>query len=158
MENLFATWEANGMVYLPQLLQVLFVLFLAFLVLRVLKRRCAPFFWLARIAVWSIALLFILSNLGYNVSSLIAGLGIGGIAIALAAQETLSNAFGYLSILMDKPFKIGDEISVDKFSGTVKSMGLRSTRLQKKNGVIVYIPNKTMASMPIENCSKKSKD
>ncbi len=135
--------------------QVVGVFVVAWFILRFLKRYCGPFFWVCRIAVWGFAVILVLSNLGYDVTSLVAGLGIGGVALALAAQETLSNAFGYLSIIIDKPFKVGHEITVDKYTGKVLSMGLRSTRIQTKDKVVVYIPNKTMAALPIENLSQQ---
>ena len=156
MEKLSSYWEQYGS-YWPEAVHIVLVIFLALVLLRVLRRVSAPFFWLTRALVWSVAIVLILSNLGYDVSSLIAGLGIGGVAMALAAQETLSNVFGYISIVMDKPFKIGDTITVDKYSGTVKSMRLRSTRLEQKDGVVVFIPNKIMAALPIENLSNKTK-
>ncbi len=112
------------------------------------------FYTVVRIFVWSLALLVVLSNLGYDISSLIAGLGITGIALALAAQETLSNAFGSLSILIDKPFKVGDPIRVDKYEGEVLSIGLRSTILETKEKTRVSIPNKIVASSPVENLKK----
>lgn len=156
MEKLLSTPVSDWlMFYGPTLAQVLGVFLVSWFILRFLKRYCGPFFWVCRIAIWGFAVILVLSNLGYNVTSLVAGLGIGGVALALAAQETLSNAFGYLSIVIDKPFKVGHEITVDKYTGKVLSMGLRSTRIETKDKVVVYIPNKTMAALPIENLSQK---
>lgn len=114
-----------------------------------------PLAKIAKIVIWILAFLLIAGNLGYNITSLVAGLGVGGLAVALAAQETLSNAFGSLSILSDQPFKTGDYIKVDKVEGTVKSIGLRSTRIETPERRMVSIPNKLTSSAIIENFSKK---
>ncbi|OGJ43531.1 hypothetical protein A2974_03450 [Candidatus Peregrinibacteria bacterium RIFCSPLOWO2_01_FULL_48_20] len=150
-----------GKEWFQEALGIVLVALVAFTVLKIVKRWLHKlgksgglFYTVIRIFVWSIALLVVLSNLGYDISSLIAGLGITGIALALAAQETLSNAFGSLSILIDKPFKTGDPIRVDKYEGTVLSIGLRSTLLETKEKTIVSIPNKIVASSPIENLKK----
>lgn len=140
---------------------ILLVVVCALILLSLLKRwlkklgkTSGPLFSASKFLIWALALLVILSNLGYNISSLIAGLGITGIALALAAQETLSNAFGSLAILADKPFKIGDKIRVADFEGTVLTIGLRSTSIQTEKGSIVTIPNKMVASLPVENLNK----
>ncbi len=95
--------------------------------------------------------LLILQNLGYNVTSLIAGLGIGGLAIALAAKDTLENIFGSITIFADKPFSIGDRVQVDGYDGPVESVGLRSTRVRTLDGTLVTIPNAKMATSTINN-------
>ncbi|MDD3175690.1 MAG: mechanosensitive ion channel family protein [Candidatus Nanoarchaeia archaeon] len=100
-----------------------------------------------------ITFLWIVQNLGYQVTSLIAGLGIGGLAFALAAQDVLSNMFGGAAILSDKPFKIGNRILVDGIDGFVKQIGLRSTVLETWDGTKVIIPNKKMADSVVENIS-----
>lgn len=122
--------------------------------LKKLGKTSGPFLSASKFLVWALVILVVLSNLGYNISSLIAGLGITGIALALAAQETLSNAFGSLSILADKPFKVGDHIRVDQYEGKVLNIGLRSTRLQTEKNSVVSIPNKMVASLPVENLSQ----
>ncbi len=147
--------------WLQQVLEVLVVVVAAQIFLILLKRwlkklgkTSGPFLSVSKFLVWSLALLVVLSNFGYNISSLIAGLGITGIALALAAQETLSNAFGSLSILADKPFKVGDRICIDKYEGEVLNIGLRSTRIQTGKNSVVSIPNKMVASLPVENLSQ----
>lgn len=110
-----------------------------------------PILRFSRIVIWILAILLIVSNLGYNVSSLMAGLGIGGIALALGAQEALSNVFGSLSIMMDQTFRPGDFIAADGFEGTVLDIGLRSTRIRTNDQTIVSIPNKRIASVDVEN-------
>ncbi len=91
--------------------------------------------------------------LGLPVTSVIAGLGIGGVAVALAAQSTLANVFGTISILMDRPFHVGDQVQVDKYEGAVAMIGLRSTRVRTLEGHVVTIPNKIMADSAITNIS-----
>jgi len=85
---------------------------------------------LIKIILWITGLLFLLANLGVNISSLAASLGIGGIAIALAVQNILGDLFSSFSIYFDKPFAVGDTIIVDKYTGVVKRIGLKSTRIQ----------------------------
>ncbi len=108
-----------------------------------------------KVFIVSIAFLVIIQNLGYNVISLLTGLGIGGLAVALAAQQTLSNLFGSITLFADKPFAIGDWVEVDKFVGTVETIGLRSTRLRTFSGSLVTIPNSKMADSFIENVAKR---
>jgi len=97
--------------------------------------------------------LLIVQNLGYSVGSLLAGLGIGGLAVALAAQESLSNFFGSIVLLTDRPFKIGDWITIDGADGTVEELGFRSTRVRTFSKSLVTIPNKTLANSIVENWS-----
>ena len=93
-----------------------------------------------------VATLITLQNLGLNVNSLIASLSIGGLALSLAAQDTLANLFGAVAILTDKPFLMGDRIKLDQVEGIVESVGLRSTRVRTADGNMVSIPNKTMGN------------
>jgi MscS family membrane protein len=105
----------------------------------------------AKIAAIAIAAIAVLSELGYPVTSLIAGLGIGGIAIALAAQKTVENLFGSLAIGIDQPFRVGDFIIVDTVAGTVESIGLRSTRIRTPDRTLVTLPNGKLADMRVES-------
>jgi MscS family membrane protein len=98
-----------------------------------------------------IAAIAVLSELGYPVTSLVAGLGIGGVALALAAQKTVENLFGSLSIGVDQPFRVGDYITVDTVSGTVESIGLRSTRIRTLDRTLVTLPNGKLADMRVES-------
>lgn len=93
----------------------------------------------------------ILQNNGYNVASLIAGLGIGGLAVALAARETLSNFFGSLTIFLDRPFKIGEWIKTGDVEGTVEEVGFRSTRIRTFYNSLVSVPNSNIANTDIDN-------
>jgi MscS family membrane protein len=101
-----------------------------------------------------LTILIVLSNFGYNVGSVLAGLGIGGLAFALAAQDLLKNFFGGIAILTDKPFKLGDVIEIDKYSGFVVEIGLRSTRLKTAAGDFVTIPNKRIMENSTVNFKK----
>ncbi|MFN7965891.1 MAG: mechanosensitive ion channel family protein [Acidobacteriota bacterium] len=99
--------------------------------------------------------IFLLHNLGVQVTSLIAGLGIGGLAVALAAQETLSNFFASLVILADRPFQVGDLVSVGEITGTVEQVGLRSTRIRTADRSLVTVPNSKLASTNIRNLGER---
>lgn len=98
-----------------------------------------------------------ISELGYNISGLIAGLGIGGVAIALAAQDTASNIIGALMIILDKPFDVGDWIRVEDTEGSVEEFTFRSTRIREAKNSIVSIPNSTIINSSITNWSKLQK-
>lgn len=95
--------------------------------------------------------IMILQNNGYNVASLIAGLGIGGLAVALAARDTLANFFGSVTIFVDRPFKIGDWIKVGNVEGTVEEVGFRSTRIRTFYNSLVSVPNSSIANADIDN-------
>lgn len=109
---------------------------------------------LAKIALWALGGLFVLSNLGIEVTSLIAGLGIGGIAIAFALQGVLGDLFASFSIYFDKPFRIGDFISVGNDSGTVEKIGIKSTRLRDLQGEELVISNAELTAARVHNYKK----
>jgi MscS family membrane protein len=102
-----------------------------------------------------IAALVTSQNLGFNVTGLIASLSIGGLAVGLAAQDTLANLFGAVAVLMDKPFKVGDRIQLDSLDGTVETIGFRSTRVRNLDGHLVTVPNKTMGNATITNITAR---
>jgi len=105
-----------------------------------------------KIAIWTMALLMAMDSAGLNVKSVLAGLGIGGLAFALAAQETVGNFFGSITIFIDKPFRVGDRVQVEGFDGVVTEIGLRSTRIRTRyEGRIVTIPNMKVARADIVN-------
>lgn len=107
--------------------------------------------------IWIIGVLLFLQNvLHYNISSLLAGLGIGGLAVAFAAQDTLANIFGAIMIFVDRPFKVGDAVSMEGFEGAIESIGLRSTRLRTWDGTLVTIPNRTVAATNIDNLAART--
>jgi small-conductance mechanosensitive channel len=104
-----------------------------------------------RVMLWTVVLLVILDNLGINITALVTGLGIGGIAIALAVQNILGDLFAALSIVLDKPIVVGDAISVGETSGTVAHIGLKSTRLRANTGELVIISNGDLLKSRIRN-------
>ncbi|MGE5063936.1 MAG: mechanosensitive ion channel family protein [Myxococcales bacterium] len=106
---------------------------------------------LVSVALFAIAIIVILDNLGVNVTALVAGLGIGGIAIGLAAQGIFSDLFAALSILFDKPFRRGDVIQFDKTTGTIERIGLKTTRLRSINGELVVMANTKLLEREIHN-------
>jgi MscS family membrane protein len=109
-----------------------------------------------KLAVWSLGVIVALNNAGYNVGALLAGLGIGGLALAMAAKDTVSNVFGGITIFTDQPFVINERVKVAGFDGVVKEIGMRSTRLETREGRLVTIPNSTFADRPVENVSRES--
>lgn len=106
---------------------------------------------IARIVLWSIVLLVILDNLGFNITTLMASLGIGGIAVALAVQNILGDIFSSVSIALDKPFVIGDFIVVDNFMGTVEYVGLKTTRIRSLGGEQIIFSNTELLKNRIRN-------
>jgi len=101
--------------------------------------------------IWILGLLFLFDNLGYNVTTIIAGLGIGGIAIALAAQNILGDLFNYFVIFLDRPFEIGDFITVDDKRGTVEHIGIKTTRLKSITGEQLVFSNSDLTNSRIHN-------
>jgi small-conductance mechanosensitive channel len=104
-----------------------------------------------RIVLWSIALLVALDNLGFNITTLMASLGIGGIAVALATQNILGDVFSSVSIALDKPFVIGDFIIVDNFMGTVEYVGMKTTRIRSLSGEQIVFSNSELLKTRIRN-------
>ena len=104
-----------------------------------------------RIAVWSLVLLISLDNLGIDITALIAGLGVGGIAIALATQNILGDLFSSLSIVLDRPFEIGDFVIVGGDMGTVERIGLKTTRVRALSGEIIVFSNSDLLQSRIQN-------
>ena len=114
----------------------------------------------SRVVKLVILLLFIaaiLSNWGYNTSTILAGLGVGGLAIALAAQKTVENLFGGVAVISDRPVAIGDYCKFGDREGTVEDIGLRSTRIRTTNRTLVSVPNGLFSTMTIENFARQDK-
>ncbi len=105
--------------------------------------------------IWALGSVMALNNIGVNVGALLGTLGIGGLAFALAAQDTIKNIFGGITIFTDRPFRIGDRIKVDKFEGFVEDIGIRSTRIRTLEKRLVTIPNFKMVDAPIENVTEE---
>jgi MscS family membrane protein len=103
--------------------------------------------------VWVIAATLVLRVLGYNISAILAGLGLGGAALALASKDTLSNFLGSITVFMDKPFRINDRIKIGNYDGVVTEIGIRTSRLRTLENRIVVIPNSLFTASPIENVS-----
>jgi MscS family membrane protein len=103
--------------------------------------------------IWAIGIIMALNNAGVNVGALLASLGIGGLAVALAAQDTLKNFLGGLTIFMDRPFRIGDRIITGGFDGIVEDVGIRSTRIRNFDRRIISIPNYKIVDAAVENVS-----
>jgi MscS family membrane protein len=101
-----------------------------------------------------IGLLLTVQSLGYNVSTILSGLGIGGLAFALAAQDTIANLFGSIVVAIDQPFKLGETVKIGASTGTVEDIGLRSTKIRLVDRSLVVIPNKMVSSEAIVNLSR----
>lgn len=103
------------------------------------------------VVVWIVGIIMALSNIGVNIGALLGTLGIGGIAFALAAQDTVKNIFGAFTILTDKPFSIGDTVRIDNFEGTIVDVGVRSTKMRDYDKRIITFPNYKVADASIIN-------
>jgi small-conductance mechanosensitive channel len=109
-----------------------------------------------RLIIWAVVALLTLENLGINVGPLVAGLGVGGIAIALAVQTVLGDLFASLSIALDKPFVLGDALRIDNFEGTVEQIGIKSTRLRSVSGEQIIIANADLLKSRVRNLARAS--
>ncbi|MBP9838002.1 MAG: mechanosensitive ion channel family protein [Proteobacteria bacterium] len=107
--------------------------------------------------IWSVAIIFLLDNLGINVSAIIAGLGIGGVAVALAAQNILGDLFNYFVIFFDKPFAVGDMIVIGELRGEIEYVGIKTTRIRSIDGEQIIISNSDLTSTRIRNFKKMQK-
>ncbi len=103
------------------------------------------------VIVWSLGILYLLENLGFKVSAVVTGLGISGIAVALAAQTVLGDLFAYFAILFDKPFEVGDFIVVDDFKGNVEHVGVKTTRLRSLSGEELIFSNSDLTKSRVHN-------
>ena len=112
---------------------------------------------LVNFAIWVIALVFLLDNMGVKISAVVAGLGVGGIAVALAAQAVLGDLFGYFVIFFDKPFEIGDFIVVGDKMGVVEYIGIKTTRIRAIGGELLIFSNKDLTNSRVHNFKKMEK-
>lgn len=169
------SFSESGLEYYNQFLMVCLILIASWFVIRVsnafLKNYIQPLTKkskskfddtlypviknLLNFAIIVITIILILQNLGYQVTSLVAGLGIGGLAFALAAQDLLGNMFGGAAIVADKPFKVGDRVKVDGQDGFVRKITLRTTTLETFGGTTVVMPNKRIADSTLENVTSE---
>ena len=162
--------------YLIKLLVFLFTLGLAALLMRVVDLASTQFLGrlspsertlsysvlplgvrMIRICIFLIAIIFILASWGYNTNALLAGLGVGGLAVALAAQKTIENLFGAISLISDRPVLVGDVCQFGGQTGTVEDIGLRSTRIRTPDRTVVTIPNSVFSAMTLENFSRRDR-
>ncbi len=107
--------------------------------------------FIVRLVLWSLLALLLLDNLGFNISTLLAGLGVGGIAVGLALQNILGDLFSSLSIVLDKPFQIGHFVVIDGFSGTVENIGLKTTRIRSISGEMLVFSNTDLTKARLRN-------
>ena len=110
-----------------------------------------------KLTLYLIALLSVVSAWGYSVSTILAGIGVGGIAVALAAQKTIENLFGGVSVIGDRPVLVGDDCKFGNQTGTVMHIGLRSTKIRTPDRTVISVPNAQFSSMPLENFSRRDK-
>jgi small-conductance mechanosensitive channel len=108
----------------------------------------------ARVTIWIVLALFALSGLRYNIRAILTGLGIGGLAVALAVQNILGDLFAAIAIVMDKPFVVGDSISVENYRGKVEHIGLKTTRVRSDSGEQIIFANGELLKSKIRNYSR----
>jgi len=116
-----------------------------------LERSLNGILRVAQVVIWGLAIVFFLDNLGFKISAVIAGLGIGGVAVALAAQAVLGDMFSYFSILFDRPFEIGDFIIVGDCLGTVEYTGIKTTRIRSLSGEQLIFSNTDLTNSRVRN-------
>jgi small-conductance mechanosensitive channel len=112
--------------------------------------------FVARMLIWSLLILVALDNLGVNITALLAGLGVGGVAVALALQNVLGDLFASLSIALDKPFVIGDSLTIDAFVGKVEHIGIKTTRLRSESGEQIILSNADILKSRLRNFGRLS--
>ncbi|MFQ5815674.1 MAG: mechanosensitive ion channel family protein [Candidatus Hydrothermarchaeaceae archaeon] len=110
-----------------------------------------------KVLIWGFGVIFLLDNLGFEISTLVAGLGIGGIAVALAAQAVLGDLFSYFAIMIDRPFEIGDFIIVGDYLGTVEHVGIKTTRIRSLGGEQLVFSNTDLTNSRIRNYKRMEK-
>jgi len=111
----------------------------------------------AKVLVVGLAVILYLDGLGFDVTAVLAGLGVGGIAVALAAQKSVENLFGGVTLYADQPVRVGDFCKVQDHLGTIEDIGLRSTRIRTNDRTVVTIPNAELANLPIENYTRRDR-
>ncbi|MBN2495519.1 MAG: mechanosensitive ion channel family protein [Deltaproteobacteria bacterium] len=108
-----------------------------------------------QVGVWVVAALFALSNLGFEIGSILAGLGLGGLALAMASKDLLANIFGAFTIFFQGPFRVGDSVEYQGHSGKIEQVGMRATRLRTWDGHLVTVPNSLATTSVVENVSAR---
>ncbi|MBI1279493.1 MAG: mechanosensitive ion channel [Anaerolineaceae bacterium] len=123
-----------------------------------INERLLPFMRTAiKLIVIAVAVVIIIQEWGYDVSGLVAGLGLGGLAFSLAAKDTVENLFGFTTIVGDQPFMVGEFIKSGEIEGIVEHVGIRSTRVRQLDQAYVIVPNSKLASAPVLNWSRLNK-
>ncbi|MFH1645170.1 MAG: mechanosensitive ion channel domain-containing protein, partial [Candidatus Omnitrophota bacterium] len=117
----------------------------------VLERSLTGMLRIVKVLIWGIALIFLLDNLGFKISTVIAGLGIGGVAVALAAQAVLKDLFSYISIIFDRPFEVGDFVIVGDMLGTIEYIGIKTTRIRSLGGEQLIFSNSDLTDSRLRN-------
>ncbi len=112
---------------------------------------------IVKVAVWGIGITFLLDNLGFKISAVVAGLGIGGIAIALAAQSVLGDLFSYFIIFFDRPFEVGDFIIIDDYMGSIEHIGIKTTKVRSLGGEQLIFSNSDLTNSRIRNYKRMEK-
>jgi small-conductance mechanosensitive channel len=107
--------------------------------------------FVSRMLIWSLLILVALDNLGVNITALLAGLGVGGVAVALALQNVLGDLFASLSIALDKPFVVGDNLNIDTYTGSVEHIGIKTTRLRSETGEQIILSNADILKSRVRN-------
>ena len=105
----------------------------------------------AKLTIWLVGIIVALNNAGFDVAALLAGLGVGGLALAIAAQDTVANIFGGATIFADRPLALGDRVRIKGYDGVIRDIGIRSSRLETRDGAMVTIPNRIFTGEPVEN-------
>ncbi|PIW67370.1 MAG: mechanosensitive ion channel protein MscS, partial [Candidatus Omnitrophica bacterium CG12_big_fil_rev_8_21_14_0_65_42_8] len=116
-----------------------------------LKRSIDGILVVVKVIIWGLAIVFFLDNLGFKISAVIAGLGIGGVAVALAAQAVLGDLFSYFAILFDRPFEIGDFIITGDYLGTIEHIGVKTTRIRSLSGEQLIFSNTDLTNARVRN-------
>ncbi|MFH1855723.1 MAG: mechanosensitive ion channel family protein [Candidatus Omnitrophota bacterium] len=122
-----------------------------------LERSLDGILKVAKIIIWGLAIVFFLDNLGFKISAVLAGLGIGGIAVALAAQAVLKDVFSYFCIIFDRPFAAGDFIIIGEYLGTVEHIGIKTTRIRSLSGEQVVFSNTDLTDSRVRNYKRMDK-
>jgi len=122
-----------------------------------LERSLKGILRVATLVVWGLAIMFLLDNLGFKISAVIAGLGIGGVAVALAAQAILGDLFSYFAIIFDRPFEIGDFIIIGEYLGTIEYIGIKTTRIRSLGGEQLVFSNTDLTNSRVRNYKRMEK-
>ena len=122
-----------------------------------LERSLKGILRIVKLIIWGLAITFFLDNMGFRISAVIAGLGIGGVAVALAAQAILGDLFSYFAILFDRPFEVGDFIIIGDFLGTIEHIGIKTTRIRSLGGEQLVFSNTDLTGSRVRNYKRMEK-